>query len=70
LFANWLIIFSVPTEKLITFNFEKLSLQKGKTKKVASGIREPGSEMVENQEPGSGINIPDPQHWPENCLNG
>jgi hypothetical protein len=25
--------------------------------------RDPGSEMVENQDLGSGINIPDPQHW-------
>jgi hypothetical protein len=27
-----------------------------------SGIRDPGSGMGENQDPGSGINIPDPQH--------
>jgi hypothetical protein len=26
------------------------------------GIRDPGSEMDNNQDPGSGINIPDPQH--------
>ncbi len=28
-----------------------------------SGIREPGSGMDKNQDPGSGINIPDPPHW-------
>jgi hypothetical protein len=28
-----------------------------------SGIRDPGSGMDKNQDPGSGINIPDPQHW-------
>ncbi len=27
-----------------------------------SGIRDPGSGMSKNQDPGSGINIPDPQH--------
>jgi hypothetical protein len=27
-----------------------------------SGIRDPGSEMGKNQDPGSGINIPDPPH--------
>ncbi len=25
---------------------------------------DPGSGMGKNQDPGSGINIPDPQHWP------
>jgi hypothetical protein len=29
-----------------------------------SGIRDPGSRMGKNQDPGSGINIPDPQHCP------
>jgi hypothetical protein len=29
-----------------------------------SGIWDPGSGMGKNQDPGSGINIPDPQHWP------
>ncbi len=24
---------------------------------------DPGSGMGKNQDPGSGINIPDPQHW-------
>jgi hypothetical protein len=27
-----------------------------------SGIRDPGSWMGKNQDPGSGKNIPDPQH--------
>jgi hypothetical protein len=27
-----------------------------------SGIRDPGSGMGKNQDPGSGTNIPDPQH--------
>jgi hypothetical protein len=27
-----------------------------------SGIRDPGSGMGKNQDPGSGINIPNPQH--------
>jgi hypothetical protein len=27
-----------------------------------SGIRDPGSGMGKNQDPESGINIPDPQH--------
>jgi hypothetical protein len=35
-------------------------------------IRDPGSEMDKNQDPGSGINIPDPQHclvrWPAASL--
>jgi hypothetical protein len=33
-----------------------------------SGIRDPGSGMGKNQDPGSGINIPDPQHWCEGCV--
>jgi hypothetical protein len=28
-----------------------------------SGIRDPGSRKGKNQDPVSGINIPDPQHW-------
>jgi hypothetical protein len=28
------------------------------------GIRDPGSGMGKNPDPGSGINIPDPQHCP------
>jgi hypothetical protein len=28
-----------------------------------SEIRDPGSGMGKNQDPGSGINIPDPPHW-------
>jgi hypothetical protein len=27
-----------------------------------SGVRDPGSGMGKNQDPGSGINNPDPQH--------
>jgi hypothetical protein len=27
------------------------------------GIRDSGSWMDKNQDPGSGMNIPDPQHW-------
>ncbi len=27
------------------------------------GIRDPGSRMGKNPDSGSGINIPDPQHW-------
>jgi hypothetical protein len=30
---------------------------------VGSGIRDPGSAMDKSQDLGSGINIPDPQHW-------
>jgi len=30
---------------------------------VGSGIRDPGSGVGKNPDPGSGINIPDPQHW-------
>jgi hypothetical protein len=30
---------------------------------LGSGIRDPGSGMGKNQDPGSGINNPDPQHW-------
>jgi hypothetical protein len=26
-------------------------------------LSDPGSDMDKNQGPGSGINIPDPQHW-------
>jgi hypothetical protein len=29
------------------------------------GIRDPRSRMGKNPDPGSGINIPDPQHWPK-----
>jgi hypothetical protein len=29
-----------------------------------SGIRDPGSGMGKNQDPGYGINIPDPPHCP------
>jgi hypothetical protein len=30
---------------------------------LGSEIRDPGSGMGKNQDPGSGINIPDQQHW-------
>jgi hypothetical protein len=33
---------------------------------LGSEIRDPG--WVKNQDPGSGIKIPDPQHWPANIL--
>jgi hypothetical protein len=33
-----------------------------------SGIRDPGSGMGKNQDPGSGINIPDPQHCEKGTL--
>jgi hypothetical protein len=29
----------------------------------------PGSGMGKNQDPGSGINIPDPQHWKKSVKN-
>ncbi len=35
-----------------------------------SEIRDPGSEMGNNQDPGSGINIPDPQHFIQNLRTG
>ncbi len=31
-------------------------------------IRDPGSRIGKNQDPGSGINIPDPQHWKNHCM--
>jgi hypothetical protein len=34
-----------------------------------SGIRDRGSEMGKNQDPGSGINIPDPPHWLHLCMS-
>jgi hypothetical protein len=42
----------VATKKDLTTNFFHLSLL----------FLDPGSEMGKNQDPGSGINIPDPQH--------
>jgi hypothetical protein len=30
---------------------------------LGSGMRDPVSGMGKNQDPGSGINIPDPPHW-------
>jgi hypothetical protein len=36
-----------------------------------SGIRDPGSRMGKNQDPKSGINIPNPQHWEtDTCTDG
>jgi hypothetical protein len=32
-----------------------------------SEIRDPGSGMGKNQDPGSGINIPNPPHWTLKC---
>ncbi len=32
-----------------------------------SEIRDPGSGTDKNQDPGSGLNIPDPQHWYQCC---
>jgi hypothetical protein len=58
----------------IIFSFVKfVATKNGLTKKkfsplsfvavFGSGIRDPGSGMGRNQDPGSGINIPDPPHW-------
>jgi hypothetical protein len=55
----------------ILFNFVKfVATKKGMTKKnfhPSSLLRflDPGSGMGKNQDTGSGINIPDPQHWYE-----
>jgi hypothetical protein len=57
----------------IIFSFVKfVATKNGLTKKFfsplsfvavfGSEIRDPGSGMGKNQDPGSGINIPDPQH--------
>jgi hypothetical protein len=49
----------VATEKRMTTNFfSHLSF----VAVFGSGIRDPGSGIGKNQDPGSGINIPDPQH--------
>jgi hypothetical protein len=49
----------VATKKGLTTNFfSPLSF----VAVFGSGIRDPGSGMGKNQDPGSGINIPDPQH--------
>ncbi len=39
---------------------QKISLSFGSI--VGSRIRDPGTGMDKNQDPGSGMNIPDPQH--------
>ncbi len=49
----------VVTKKGMTTNFfPPLSFDAD----FGSGIRDPGSGMGKNQDPGSGINIPDPHH--------
>jgi hypothetical protein len=49
----------VATSKVMTTDFfSPLSF----VAVFGSGIRDPGSGMGKNQDPGSGINIPDPQH--------
>ncbi len=49
----------VATKKGMTINlFSPLSF----AAVFGSGIRDPGSGMGKNQDPGSGINILDPQH--------
>jgi hypothetical protein len=51
-----------PTKKSWTTNFfSPLSF----VAVFGSGIPDPGSGMGKNQDPGSGINIPDPQQWLE-----
>ncbi len=58
----------------IIFNFVKfVASKKGLTTNFfsslsfvavfGSGIRDPGSRRGKNQDPGSGINIPDPHYW-------
>jgi hypothetical protein len=49
----------VSTKKAMTTNFFHPSLF---VAVFRSGIRDPGSVMGKNQDPGSGKNIPDPQH--------
>jgi hypothetical protein len=58
--------------KIIFSSVNFVAAKNGLTKKIfsplsfvavfGSGIRDPGSGMGKNQDPGSGINIPDPQH--------
>jgi hypothetical protein len=48
----------VATKKGMTTIFSPLSF----VAVFGSGIRDPGSGMCKNQDLGSGINIPDPQH--------
>ena len=49
----------VTTKISMTNFFSPLSL----VTVFGSGIRDPGSGMGKIQDPGSGINIPDPPHW-------
>ncbi len=57
----------------IIFNFVKFVATKiGSTTKLFTPLLlllflDPGSGMGKNQDPGSGINIPDPQHWFWHC---
>jgi hypothetical protein len=44
---------------MTTIFFSPLSFVAG----FGSGIRDPGSGMGKNEDPGSGINIPDLPHW-------
>jgi hypothetical protein len=50
-----------PKKGMAKKNFSPLSLVA--VLDPGSGIRDPGSGMGKNQDPGSRINIPDPQHW-------
>jgi hypothetical protein len=56
----------LTSEEKVRFIFAPLFLY------IGSGIQNPGSRMtrkagsgiqIRNPDPGSGINIPDPQHW-------
>jgi hypothetical protein len=45
-----------------------VATKNGRTNKIVPPcllvlLLDPGSEMDKNQDPGSGKNIPDPQHW-------
>jgi hypothetical protein len=53
----------VATKKGMITDFSPLSF----AAVFVSGIRDPGSGMGKNQDPGSGINIPDPQHCVWRC---
>jgi hypothetical protein len=71
-------IFSSACQKQNNFQFSEIyGYKKGMTTNFfcpslllqfldsGSEIRGSGSGMGKNQDPGSGINIPDPQHWIE-----
>jgi len=57
IWANFHIIIELFTQKIVT------KLSKIWVWDPGSEIRDPGSGMGKNQDPGSGINIPDPPHW-------